>query len=578
MEFQKYIRLLIDAEDKTGPGLDSARARLDGLKAAAARLNNVLGPLGAGLALAGVAATVKSLKDIADELDRAAKSAQKVGVSVENLTALEYAAGQAGVEVGELESSMVKLNRSTVEADQGSREQAEAFAALGIQARDVNGHLKTADQLLLEIAEAFAAFPDGPQKSALAMQLFGRSGANLIPLLNQGRAGITGMMEEARRLGVVMDSETAAAAEKFNDNLDRLSKAMTGLKRQAGENVIPALADITDAMTQAAKEGRGLMALWVGLGGLGALAFTDEFAAASVKAAKLGEELNRLEMLRDGLARNATGIGLVDRWFWGDAQDLDRRIADTRRQIEDLLKPPTPQEQPRPQDSQVSQLIEAKKDELADLRTVTQAQERVLSESNRELSKVLSDRETAVREFRKLFADITAEQRDADEKLTGLDLSQALAGADTARATGDLDAALEKARAAAELIRQAKAQGEGFSTLELQFYARRAAEIADAIMAERQSRAESAQAAARQGLDQLLEKAKGLEAIPLRVNTEYADGVVKSFHASMQEYLNRNPLTVKVLADTSNAGRGGADEESLRRMISEASLARGARQ
>lgn len=262
---QMETKLIIKGEDQSGQAFGSALANLKNLKASVNEFSGALAAAGLGLSFAGLAATLKS---VADDLDRVNKSAQKVGISVEGLSALEYAARLSGVEVAELESNLLRMSRSATEAAHGNKEQAATFAALGVQLVDTGGKMKATDALLLELATAFAKFQDGPEKAELAMRVFGRTGAAMIPMLNSGRDGIIQLMDEARRLGVVMDSQAAAAAERFNDNIDRLSTSLRGLAIAAGQDVIPALTEVTNVMAFAAQEGGPLKAAWVGWGGV----------------------------------------------------------------------------------------------------------------------------------------------------------------------------------------------------------------------------------------------------------------------------------------------------------------------
>jgi hypothetical protein len=95
-----------------------------------------------------------------------------------------------------------------------------ALNALGVSATDVHGQIRPTEQVLLDLADKFSAMPDGADKAALAVKLFGKEGLAIIPFLNQGREGITALMEEAQRLGLVMSEDVARASEVFNDNLD----------------------------------------------------------------------------------------------------------------------------------------------------------------------------------------------------------------------------------------------------------------------------------------------------------------------------------------------------------------------
>ncbi|TGV42070.1 hypothetical protein EN803_43390, partial [Mesorhizobium sp. M2D.F.Ca.ET.160.01.1.1] len=76
--------------------------------------------------------------------------------------------------------------------------------------------------------------PDSAQKSALAIELFGKSGANLLPFLNQAKAGITDLANQAERLGVVLTPAQAAIGDALGDSLDSVSKAAAGARLQLG--------------------------------------------------------------------------------------------------------------------------------------------------------------------------------------------------------------------------------------------------------------------------------------------------------------------------------------------------------
>lgn len=161
----------------------------------------------------------------ADNLNDMSK---KAGVSVETLSALGYAAEQSGTDMEGLEKGLAKLSKTAVAAAEGSAGAADAFKTLGISATNADGSLKATDQLLLEIADSFAAHADGIAKSALAQEIFGKSGAALIPFLNEGAAGIKKLTDEADRLGITISGETAQAADDFNDRLSKLNSILRG--------------------------------------------------------------------------------------------------------------------------------------------------------------------------------------------------------------------------------------------------------------------------------------------------------------------------------------------------------------
>lgn len=196
------------------------------------------GPTGLGL-------MIKSSIDAAAELD---DLSQKTGIAVESLSRLQYAAGLEGVE--DLGASLAKLSK-TIATD------AEMFKVLGIQVEDANGNLKSTEDVLLDLADLFAKSADGTRKAALAQELFGKSGAALIPFLNKGRDGIKELTAEADRLGITISSETAKAADDFNNSMFRLKSGIKGAINEITEGLLPSLNRISEAMVKSAGSTSG---------------------------------------------------------------------------------------------------------------------------------------------------------------------------------------------------------------------------------------------------------------------------------------------------------------------------------
>jgi hypothetical protein len=111
---------------------------------------------------------------------------------------------------------------------------------------------------LLAQADAIAAMPDGLEKTRVMTERFGRSGLALIPLLNQGSEALRKQFEEADKLGIVIDTKTAAAAERFNDNLTRLKSSMDAAWLTIAEGLLPTLVQLTDSFIVSATEGGNL--------------------------------------------------------------------------------------------------------------------------------------------------------------------------------------------------------------------------------------------------------------------------------------------------------------------------------
>lgn len=225
-----------------------------GIASAGTKLQNFskLAAIGlAGLASAAAAggvaigALTKQAINFADEIG---KTAQKIGMTSESLSKLEYAAKLSDVSLGQLQVGLGQLSKNMQSGN-------DAFTALGINVTNAQGYLRSTEEVLLDVAERFAGMQDGAGKTALAMQIFGRSGADLIPMLNAGRDGIAQMTDEASRFGLEISSRTSKAAEGFNDNLTRITSLFTGLANTIAEKSAPRMKDMTDKFIKFVDEG-----------------------------------------------------------------------------------------------------------------------------------------------------------------------------------------------------------------------------------------------------------------------------------------------------------------------------------
>lgn len=301
-------------------GLKDAGNRLSHFAKAASTAGAAVGTAMAGAAVAmGVA--VKGALDAADDL---VKTASKVGVAVDELSRLKHAADLSGVSMEGLSTALRKLSQNLVTtAEGGSSEAARAFQRLGITVTDSAGQLKTADQVLSEVAARFAEMPDGVQKTASAVAIFGRSGTDLIPMLNGGAEGLAAMKAEADALGIVIDEKTARAAEQFNDNLTRLQRVADGVTNQLAARLAPGLAKVSDVLVGAAKDAKFMdkvgLVLDATLRSLvtSAIALAASFKlvgqtfqviGAAIYKAFTGDLVGAWAALRDGAAEGVAGV------------------------------------------------------------------------------------------------------------------------------------------------------------------------------------------------------------------------------------------------------------------------------
>lgn len=212
--------------------------------------------LGIGAAIGGViTAATASAAVFINNADELSKLSQKVGISTEELSKLKYAADLSGVSMGGLQTGLTKLANTADAAASGSKEANNAFKKLGVSVKDAGGNVKSSNSLFEELAERFSKMPDGVEKTALAMDIFGKSGADLIPLLNSGADGLKDMGDEAAKFGAIVDGDAAKASEELNDNLGKLKGVFSGLINTGLQPILPLLADLSNMFIDGVKSG-----------------------------------------------------------------------------------------------------------------------------------------------------------------------------------------------------------------------------------------------------------------------------------------------------------------------------------
>lgn len=235
------------------------------MKASAIGIQGLIKGVGVALAALGANAFAGSIMGIAELQDEIGKMSQRTGVAAEALSTLRYAADLSGVKLEDLDGLLVKLNKTLASAGAGDAKTAGFLSQFGIKAEDVSKGLITTDEALKRIADRFATSPDGINKTAAALELFGKAGAPMIAFLNQGRAGIEGLQDEARKLGLEISTNTTKKAEALNDQLRTLAFAGEGLKIAFLNSILEPLVAITRAMRDATIEGGKFRGFIVGL-------------------------------------------------------------------------------------------------------------------------------------------------------------------------------------------------------------------------------------------------------------------------------------------------------------------------
>jgi LysM repeat protein len=254
-----------------GEQITALQGKFKQVEGAAHNLTSRIGPLSGALGALAPVATVGGLAALVGKTieagDKMNDLSQRTGVSVESLARFNKAAATSGTDIDAVAKALGKLSKGMYEAaETGKGPTAAALRTLGISAEDASGKLKSADQVTLEIANKFKTMPDGVEKTALAMQLFGKAGAEMIPMLNEGGAAI-------ESLSVKMTGAFAEKADEYNDKLAMLGGKVGALATGITVALLPALDAIVSVLTLVVDSFAGLPEpIQATIGGLALLA------------------------------------------------------------------------------------------------------------------------------------------------------------------------------------------------------------------------------------------------------------------------------------------------------------------
>jgi lambda family phage tail tape measure protein len=269
--------------------------------AGSAKAFGVIGTVvGAGIgaiataAVAAGAATAKMAVESAQAADKLNNLAQSTGVSVEFLSRLQYAAKLADTDVTVLAKGVQKMERAMFEAATGGKEAAEGFNVLGVAVKNAaTGDLRSAEEVFKDVANKLGTMEDGALKTAVAQKIFGRAGADLIPVMNQLGGSINEVFQESDRLGVTLSTKAAQAADRFTDNIEKLKSSMTGFSNRVMSGSIDALEELSKFLLDFVTKSQSAVAV------ADALSESLKFmaSAAVIAASRFADLINSIQTM-----------------------------------------------------------------------------------------------------------------------------------------------------------------------------------------------------------------------------------------------------------------------------------------
>lgn len=238
--------------DKT-PLIQTMRSLPKGLLSAAAGLGAAGGVIG-GLIAGGITTAFSAVSDFASNLGevggRLVDMSDRTGISVEALAELDHAAQMSGTSLEAVEGGLTKMGVKLVDAAGGSKTAVAAFDAIGVSVSELQS--LSPDQQFAVIAEELSKIEDPGARAAATMDIFGKSGADLIPLMKDGAKGIQSFREEAKKLGRV-SGEDARALDDLGDTFGTVQAAMSNAANTTAAAFAPALTDLAQAIIPVAS-------------------------------------------------------------------------------------------------------------------------------------------------------------------------------------------------------------------------------------------------------------------------------------------------------------------------------------
>jgi hypothetical protein len=292
----------LGVSDKLTAGLRRAQKRLQAFGAGLRSIGTRITAFGASLA-APLAASVKVFSSAGDQLDKMSK---RTGVSVEALSELGFAAEQSGADLATLEAGIRIMQRTMGDASQGLATAVDAFAALGLSAEQLAG--LSPEQQFTVIAERLSQIADPTARAAAAMDVFGKSGTKLLPLLSDGAKGMAELRDQAHALGLTVSTESARDAALLTDTLNILWRVLKQGVFTIGSALAPVIVDVSNRITRVVvrvsewiKQNKALVVT--------ALKVTAAIVAGGIALVALGWLISGVAAAVGGLASVVAGIG-----------------------------------------------------------------------------------------------------------------------------------------------------------------------------------------------------------------------------------------------------------------------------
>lgn len=258
----KTIGLVLALKDECSPKLKEVADKIGVTEKELKRANQAIAKfqkeIGTGIknackvAMVGLGAltgaTVMTINQTREYADRVDDMSKQIGLSKKGFQEWDYIIKRFGGNIEGLKMGMKTLVTQTINANSGNKAAIANFQKLGISIKNNNGQLKNQEQLFEEVVAKLQKYPDGVAKAKLANDLFGRSGADLMPMFKENATAISELKTEMEKLGIVMSDEQIEAANTCSDNIETIQRGFGVITMSLGNELIPTVNELAKTL------------------------------------------------------------------------------------------------------------------------------------------------------------------------------------------------------------------------------------------------------------------------------------------------------------------------------------------
>ena len=249
-----------DELDKSGKKSEETGSKFEKLKSVTSGLGSALSVAAKGIAAMGAAAAsaasavgamVTKAAYNADDINTMAK---QYSMSVEDIQKFQYATEQIDVPLETLTGSMQKLTKNMATASKGTGDAYEAFKALGVEITNQDGTLRDRNEVFNEAINALANIENETQRDAYAMQIFGKSAADLNPLILGGADALKTLGDQAESAGLILEQDQLDTLNLLSDAIDTFKATLAGTGNLLSTEFAAPMADALNQITEYIQE------------------------------------------------------------------------------------------------------------------------------------------------------------------------------------------------------------------------------------------------------------------------------------------------------------------------------------